>query len=160
MLSRKTLICPLMFASAVSPKPISAPLPVPFPTRGCGCAWRKIEVKSADTGAVFQGGASATGNYVIPVPVGNYSLTVTVTGFKKYIRQNLIVTVATATRQDVKLEVGAVTETVTTATEAPLLKTESGELSHSVTSEDANNLPVLTLSGGSKRFFQRLRQHS
>jgi hypothetical protein len=112
----------------------------------------KIEVKNSDTGAVYQGGTSATGNYVIPVPVGKYSLTVTVTGFKKYVRENLVVTVATDVRQDVNLEVGANTETVTVTAEAPLLKTESGELSHSVTSDEANNLPVLTL-GGNQSFF-------
>jgi len=111
-----------------------------------------IEVKNADTGTVYQGGASATGNYVIPVPVGKYSLTVTVTGFKKYVRENLIVTVATNVRQDVKLEVGAVTDTVTVSDAAPLLKTESGEVSHNVTIDDANNLPVLTLGGGQSFF--------
>jgi hypothetical protein len=111
-----------------------------------------IEVKNTDTGAVYQGGTSATGNYVIPVPVGKYSLTVTVTGFKKYVRENLEVTVATASRQDVKLEVGAVSDTVTISDQAPLLKTESGEVSHNVAIEDANNLPVLTL-GGSQSFF-------
>src|SRR5579862_1242465 len=112
----------------------------------------KIEVKNADTNAVYQGGTSATGNFVIPVPVGKYTLTVTVTGFKKYVRENLIVTVATDTRQDVKLEVGAVSETVTVSEQAPLLKTESGEISHNVTMDDANNLPVLTLGGGQSFF--------
>jgi len=111
-----------------------------------------IEVKNVDTGAVYQGGASATGNYVIPVPVGKYTLTVTVTGFKKFVRENLVVTVATDVRQDVKLEVGAVSDTVTVSDQAPLLKTESGEVSHNVTIEDANNLPVLTLGGGASAF--------
>ena len=111
-----------------------------------------IEVKNVDTGAVYQGGTSATGNYVIPVPVGTYEMTVTVTGFKKYVRSNLTVTVATATRQDVKLEVGAVTDTVTVTEATPLLKTESGEVSHNVTIDEANNLPVLTLSGGQSAF--------
>jgi len=107
----------------------------------------KIEVKNQDTGQVFQGGTSATGNYVIAMPAGRYSLTVTVQGFKKYVRENLQVAVATDTRQDVTLEVGAATESVTVTEEAPLLKTESGEVSHNVSSEEADNLPVLTLNG-------------
>src|SRR6185295_3461136 len=111
-----------------------------------------IEVKNSDTGTVYQGGTSATGNFVIPVPVGTYSLTVSLTGFKKYVRENLLVTVATAVRQDVKLEVGAVSDTVTVSDAAPLLKTESGEVSHNVTIADANNLPVLTLAGGQSFF--------
>jgi hypothetical protein len=112
----------------------------------------KIEVKNVDTGAVYQGGASATGNYVIQVPVGKYELSVTSAGFKKFVRENLVVTVATDVRQDVALEVGANSETVTVNAEAPLLKTESGELSHNVTVDDADNLPVLFLSQGASAF--------
>ena len=105
-----------------------------------------IQVKNMDTGAVFAGGTSATGNYVIPVPAGRYEMTVAVSGFKKYVRSNLQVIVATDTRQDVALEVGANTDTVTVTADAPILKTESGELSHNVSANDADELPVLTLS--------------
>src|SRR5215472_12148285 len=74
---------------------------------GAVIASANIEVKSSDTGAVYQGGTSGTGNYVISVPSGRYELTVTVMGFKKYTRTNIQVSVATDTRQDVSLEVGA-----------------------------------------------------
>ncbi len=116
-----------------------------------------VEVKNMDTGAVYKGGASATGNYVIPVPAGRYELTVAVTGFKKYVRQNLEVVVATDTRQDVNLAVGAVTETVTVTESAPILKTESGELSHLVTSKDADELPVLTIGNPAGAYGNGLR---
>jgi Carboxypeptidase regulatory-like domain len=106
-----------------------------------------IEVKNADTGAVFQGGTSNTGNYVIPVPTGKYEMTITVPGFKKYVRANIEVTTATDTRQDVTLELGATTDTITVTDEAPLLKTESGEISHTMVTDDINNLPVLTTNG-------------
>jgi len=72
-----------------------------------------IEVKNSDTGAVFQSGTSNTGNYVVSVPAGNYEVTVTATGFKKYVRSNLVVQAATGTRLDVTLDVGAITETIT-----------------------------------------------
>jgi hypothetical protein len=81
-----------------------------------------VEAKNMDTGEVYKGGASGTGNYVIPVPVGKYELSVTVTGFKKYVRQNLEVLTATDTRQDVNLTVGNATDTVTVNESAPLLK--------------------------------------
>src|SRR5580658_4547595 len=108
-----------------------------------------IDVKNVETGEVFHGGASATGNYVIPVPAGKYELTVTVPGFKKYVREKVEVQVASATREDVKLELGAVNDTITVVDEAPLLKTESGEISHTVTTDDVNQLPVMTTAGGS-----------
>jgi len=108
----------------------------------------KIEAKNVDTGAVTAGGSSATGNYVISLPAGRYELSVIVPGFKKFIRPNLQVTVATDVRSDVTLEVGAATESVTVEAAAPLLKTESGELSHNVTGNDADLLPVLTIGAG------------
>ena len=115
-----------------------------------------IEVRNVATGAVFQGGSSATGNYVISVPVGNYELSVSVTGFKKYVRQNLEVPVATAVRQDVTLEVGSSTETITVTDAAPLLKTETGEISYSVKTDRANQLPVLSLNGNIRNPLQVL----
>src|SRR2546429_661328 len=101
-----------------------------------------IEVRNVETGAQDQGGSSATGNYVVPVPAGNYQLTVTVPGFKSYVRQGLAVPVEQTLRIDISLEVGSNTESVTVTESAPLLKTESGELSHNVSSDTLNNLPV------------------
>src|SRR5262249_45276673 len=93
----------------------------------------KVDVKNVDTGVVFNGGPSAPGNYVIQgLAPGNYELTVTVQGFKKYVRQNLVMTAGAIVRQDVNLEVGATSETVTVTDAAPLLKTETSEVSHNV----------------------------
>jgi Carboxypeptidase regulatory-like domain/TonB dependent receptor len=111
-----------------------------------------VDVKNQDTGELFHGGASSTGNYVVPVPVGKYQLTVTASGFKKYVRENLEVVGATDTRVDVRLELGATTDTITITDEAPLLKTESGEISHTITTEEVSNLPVLTTNGGGGAF--------
>src|SRR5579871_5605796 len=111
-----------------------------------------IEVKNADTGAVFQGGTSNTGNYVVPVPAGNYAVTVTASGFKKFVRSNLVVQTASNTRLDVTLELGAVSDTVTVTEAAPLMKTESGEVSHTLATTDINDLPVLTTNGGGGAF--------
>ena len=72
-----------------------------------------IDVKNADTGAVFHGGTSNTGNYVVPVPAGNYVVTITASGFKKFVRSNMVVQTASNTRLDVTLELGAVSDTVT-----------------------------------------------
>jgi Carboxypeptidase regulatory-like domain len=107
-----------------------------------------IQVRNAETGVVYQGGTSNTGNYVIPVPAGTYEITVAVPGFKRFVQSNVPVVVATDTRKDVTLEVGEATEQVTVADTAPLLKTESGEMSHLVEVKDADQLPLLTIAGG------------
>ena len=115
---------------------------------GAVIATAQIEAKNADTGAIYRGGTSATGNYVIPVPIGTYEISVTAAGFKKFLQQNIQVISATDTRKDVSLEVGQATDVVTVTEAAPLLKTESGEMSHTISAIEASELPVLTISGG------------
>src|SRR5437867_1032795 len=51
-----------------------------------------IEAKNADSGATFTGATTETGNYTLAqLPAGTYQLTVTLPGFKKYIRPNVVV---------------------------------------------------------------------
>src|SRR5678809_336883 len=61
-----------------------------------------IEAKNTETGAVFQAASSDTGNYTLAqLPVGTYELSVAVAGFKKYVRQNIMVGVAQTLRVDI-----------------------------------------------------------
>ena len=108
-----------------------------------------IQVKNAQTGSLYDIAATATGNYTLPgLPAGAYELSVRVPGFKNYTRTGLTVEVAATIRIDVTLEIGSATESVTVSDAAPLLKTESGELSHNVTSQRLNELPVLGIGQG------------
>jgi len=108
-----------------------------------------IEAKSVSTGAVYQAGSSETGNFTLPqLPVGTYELSAVLPGFKRFVRPNIIVGVAQVVRVDVSLQVGAAGEQVTVEAAAPLLKTESGELSHNVSTDTLDALPVLTLGAG------------
>src|SRR5262245_13291696 len=105
-----------------------------------------IEAKNLGSGTVYTGGSSETGNYTLPqLPVGTYEVTVTLPGFKKFVRPTIVVGVAQIVRVDAALEVGANTESVTVEAAAPLLKTESGEVSHNFNSDALGNLPMLTL---------------
>ncbi len=115
---------------------------------GAAVVTGSIDAKNVATGAVFHSGASNTGNYVIAVPAGTYELTVDAPGFKKFVRSNLEVQTATQTRLDVTLAVGAASETVTVTEQTPLLKTESGEMSHVVDTNQVNQLPLITIGAG------------
>jgi len=107
-----------------------------------------ISAKNGATGQEYTVGSTGTGNYTIAnLPAGSYELDVTAMGFKKFVRPNLTVQVAETARVDVTLEVGAVSDTVTVTTEAPLLKTESGEVSHQVDYKEADDLPLFSLNG-------------
>ncbi len=103
-----------------------------------------IEARHVETGTLYQAASTATGNYTLAqLPVGTFEVSVTVPGFKKFVRSGLTVQVAATLRVDIVLEVGSATESVTVQADAPLLKTESGELSHNVTTEQVDNLPIL-----------------
>ena len=108
----------------------------------------QIEVKNTATDVVYRGGTSATGNYVLSVPAGTYQISVSAPGFKNFVESNVQVIVATDTRKDVNLVVGAPNETISVTATAPLLKTESGEMSHTVDIDQVDQLPVLTIAGG------------
>src|SRR5438034_5372679 len=106
-----------------------------------------IEAQNIQTGATYEAGSSETGNYTLAqLPAGTYELSATLPGFKKFVRTGVIVSVATVLRIDITLDVGATGESVTVEAASPLLKTESGEVSHNLTTDQVNNLPVLTLS--------------
>ena len=105
-----------------------------------------VEARNVETGAISLGVSTATGNYVIPqLPAGSYEVTISVPGFKKLVRQGLTLQVQQTLRVDVSLEVGATTDSVTINEAAPLLKTESGEISHNVSSDRVAELPVGSL---------------
>jgi hypothetical protein len=109
-----------------------------------------VEATSEGGGEIYKAGSTGTGNFTISqLPAGTYNLSVSVGGFKKFVRPGIIVQAAQTIRADATLEVGATTDTVTVNAEAPLLKTESGELSHNIDYSRVDSLPIITLGTGS-----------
>src|SRR4051794_19264641 len=116
---------------------------------GAVVAGAKVEARNVDTATVYEVASTGTGNYTLSqLPAAAYELTVTVAGFKKFIRENLVVSVAGTLRVDVTLEVGATTDSVTVTEAGTLLKTDSSELSHNMTTDRVDNLPVINLGFG------------
>ena len=107
-----------------------------------------IEAKNLGSGQVYMAGSSETGNYTLPqLPAGIYEVAVILPGFKRFVRPTVNVVVSHTVRVDSAIGVGANTESITVEAAAPLLKTESGEVSHNIQTETLNNLPLLTLGG-------------
>ncbi len=107
-----------------------------------------ITAKNAATGQVYKVVSTDTGNYTISqLPVGTYSVAISVKGFKTYNRENLVLAAAQIMRIDIPLEVGTQAEAVTVTSEASLLKTESSDLTHNVTATELSELPILSTGG-------------
>jgi hypothetical protein len=84
------------------------------------------------------------------LPPGEYSVAVEHSGFKRNVQTGVVLKIAEATRLDVPLEVGAVTEEVRVVTEAPLVRSTSSELGQVIDYKQIQSLP---LNG---RLFQQL----
>lgn len=83
------------------------------------------------------------GAYVFQqIPPGNYKLQVEAQGFKRLVRDGLVLQVAQIAELNVAMEVGAVTESISVSAETPLLETASSTLGEVVNSLTSENLPL------------------
>src|SRR6516225_1127859 len=105
-----------------------------------------ITATNTETTAKYETVSTETGNYTLTqLPVGTYAVTVELPGFKKYTRQGVTVLSSTTVRIDVALEVGGAAEEVTVSADAPLLRTDSGDVSHTIRIDVVDALPVLSV---------------
>jgi hypothetical protein len=73
---------------------------------------------------------------------GKYRVDVEQVGFKRATRDQVEVTVASAVRADISMQVGEVTQSVEVMASSPLLQTENANLSQVVSSRSVEELPV------------------
>lgn len=86
---------------------------------------------------------SERGDYTIPqIPIGAYSVTATMPGFKTEVRQRIEIQVDQRARIDFVLEVGQVSEKVLVTEEAPLVQVTSASLGSVVDNQKIQQLPL------------------
>src|SRR5690349_21521465 len=67
----------------------------------------EISVVNTGTNATYKTTTNSAGNYILrTLPVGEYKLTATVTGFKRFEANNVVTQVNEVTRVDVEMTVG------------------------------------------------------
>lgn len=102
-----------------------------------------VAVTDVGTGAVIKQNTNKDGFYSIsPLNVGNYSLTVTASGFKKLVRKNIHLNGMQVLGLDLKLTIGQATETVTVSTAPPPLETQNATLGAVLQSSVYQELPL------------------
>ena len=111
-----------------------------------------VTVTNKDTGQQREITADADGSYAFrDLQAGVYDLKVTQSGFKSYVKAGVMIAINNVAREDVRMEVGGTTETVTVTSEAPPLQTERADVSTQLDKSQVTNLPI-----GSGRNFQQL----
>jgi hypothetical protein len=116
---------------------------------GAVVAGAAVTIMSTATNTAKTTISSSSGQYNLPLAPGAYQVQVSLSGFKKYLATNVVVTAATAVRLDIRLEVGGVTEVVTVTPDAAHLQTENAKISTSVQNRLVDELPLVV--GGALR---------
>jgi hypothetical protein len=88
------------------------------------------------------------GAYTIPyLPAGTYTVRVTAAGFRTATAENVTVRVAQSQTEDIKLEVGAVTEQVVVSAQAEVVESGSAEIGRYITTEEYKSWPIVVGDG-------------
>src|SRR5690242_14869324 len=112
-----------------------------------GAAVPKANVTISDTGkgVTFNATTNESGNYSqTHLIAGTYDVRVEASGFQAFVQKNIKVEVDSTTQVNAQLTVGNVGEIVNVTGEAPLLKTEKGEVSDTLSTKAVGELPVLS----------------
>ncbi|MCI0436572.1 MAG: carboxypeptidase regulatory-like domain-containing protein, partial [Gemmatimonadetes bacterium] len=103
----------------------------------------EITVTHPDTGQVRVVRSTTEGVYtIVALQPGVYNARATAAGFKSVVQNGIVLNVGASVRVNFNLEVGAVAETVTVEGVAPVLKTETGEISTIVTGTQVTEIPI------------------
>jgi hypothetical protein len=114
-------------------------------TSGAVLPGADVVAKHDDTGTTFTAVTNERGDFSIPaMPIGRYTVTVSLQGFKQVALSDIRLNTAGPGTIAVKLEVGAVAETVTVKSGTEIVQTQATVLGATLTSEQITKLPLVT----------------
>jgi len=113
-------------------------------TSDAAIAGATVTVKNTGTGLTRIVSTAEDGSYAVPeLPIGTYSVTVTITGFKSGVVSGLQVEVSSEVRADVKLQAGDIAQRIEVQGDTlPQVDTTENTLGGIIESKVVTNLPV------------------
>ena len=103
----------------------------------------EVTATNAATGAVSRGRSNDTGFYSLQaLPIGVYTITAEKEGFRRFVQENLTLTTGQVLELSIRLDVGAVTESVTVTAQASLLETRTSDQSQLVEARNVEDMPL------------------
>ncbi|NWG12853.1 MAG: TonB-dependent receptor [Acidobacteria bacterium] len=104
----------------------------------------KVTLTDVGRNIEFPAVTDSVGRYVIrALPPSTYRLRVEVSGFNTYVQDNIVLAVNQSTSIDVRLQVGATTETIEVTVGAALLSTQDAATGQEIQRSFINELPLL-----------------
>jgi hypothetical protein len=111
--------------------------------QGASVPGATVTIVNKDTNLTRDAVTGADGTFTINnVLAGPYDVKVSLTGFREAVRTNVPVTIGQISRVEMTLEVGALTETVTVASEAQLLQTDKADVHTELKSDAITSMPL------------------
>ena len=105
--------------------------------------WGIAQSAEPGTAQEFTTQTNEVGSYTFSnLPPGTYDLTITATGFRALTRRGVAITVNIVRREDVTLEVGQVTESVTVEAGQAALQTDKADVHAEFGSKELINMPL------------------
>ena len=112
---------------------------------GAVVAGAQVTITNEGTGLKRQTTTDADGTYrVLDLPQGNFTIEVTVCGFKSLKIANVSVVIGQVNAKDVQLQVGTATQEVVVEESAVVLQTQKADVHTEITSYAVQNLPLST----------------
>jgi hypothetical protein len=103
----------------------------------------QISVTNPKTGLTRDSVSNNDGYFTIPLlPPGEYRIAVKKDGFKPVVRPDVVLNVEQVARLDFTLEAGAVSDTVTITSDAPIMNTETSSVGQVVDNKTVVTLPL------------------
>ncbi len=104
----------------------------------------QIEARNVATSAIATAQSNDTGAYTIPFLLpGTYTVKATLSGFKQAVHNDLELHAGDKVQADLKLELGALTESVTITSEAEQLRTGTASMGQTINTTEARDLPIM-----------------
>jgi hypothetical protein len=148
-LTFNTLLCLLLFAFVGAPSLLAQRITASLEgtvkdTNGAVIPNAAVAVTNTGTGVVTRANTTSEGNFSISnLPPGPYSVAVTAPGFKRLVRNGLVLDVdQTAHLDDLVLPLGQVAETVEVTSSEPLLETQTSDVGQVIGNKSIENLPL------------------
>ncbi|MFY9559675.1 MAG: TonB-dependent receptor [Terriglobales bacterium] len=104
----------------------------------------KVTAKDVATNREYSGDTGSSGIFTLrALPPGTYAVTIQAPNFRKYENKGVVVSVGSgADLGHIKMEVGAASETLTVEGTAPLIETNTQQITASFDARKAQDLPV------------------
>lgn len=113
-------------------------------TSGAAVPQAQIEVRNVATSSLATAQTNEVGAYTVPFLLpGTYTVKATANGFKQAVRDNLELHAGDKVQSDLKLEVGAISESVTVTTQSEQLRTGTASMGQTINTTETRDLPIM-----------------